>query len=79
MNLYQVQDSERPMYVIAANWNHAIELWRSQIITENPNEDFTSEDPQGVSLIATHAGVAGKDSDLPDVIFPEDVIDCVQR
>ena len=76
MNLYQVQDSDRFIYVIAASFQHAIELWRSQIMTET-SEDCSEDEPEGVALIANHAGIAGKDPDFPEVIFPEDISDCM--
>lgn len=48
MNLYYIQDSDRPMWVIAANWLEAIEKWKAKIREENDGE---CDEPQGVQLI----------------------------
>jgi hypothetical protein len=35
MNLYEVQDSDRPMYVIARSWDEALSHWQRVIALEN--------------------------------------------
>jgi hypothetical protein len=53
-NLYQVQDADRPMYVIARNWQGALELWRRQIRKENDMRDDEECEPMGISLVADY-------------------------
>ena len=38
MNLYHVQDADRPMYVVAFSYGHAVELWEEVIREENDIE-----------------------------------------
>ena len=45
MPLFHVQDSDRPMWIVATDWHDAIKQWQSQIATEN-NGDVG--DPLGV-------------------------------
>ena len=50
-NLYHVQDADRPMWVIAPNWNAALTKWKEAVATEteqNPNE---VSEPQGIQLV----------------------------
>lgn len=69
-NLYLVQDCDRPMYVIAKTWSHAVSLWRHQLARDDPEnaEDILNlSQPEGISLVAE-----GTDPDnMPDIIFPE--------
>lgn len=48
MNLYHIQDSDRPMWVIAANWQDALDKWKAKIKEENEGE---CDEPQGIELI----------------------------
>lgn len=49
LNLYLVQDADRPLYVLARSWEEARELWQQQIKDENQGE---CDEPQGISLVA---------------------------
>lgn len=48
--LFHVQDADRPMFVIAGDWNGALAAWRRLISTENeePIEDI---EPDGIVLV----------------------------
>jgi hypothetical protein len=35
MPLFQVQDSDRPLWVVARDWHHAVQQWKDQIAIEN--------------------------------------------
>lgn len=48
MPLYHVQDDDRPMYVVANSFSHAISKWKDVIMEENDGE---ASDPKGVCLI----------------------------
>jgi len=48
MPLFHVQDSDRPLFVVAKDWHDAYEQWREQIIHEN---DGDVSDPQGIQHI----------------------------
>ncbi len=54
-NLYHVQDADRPMYVIAPDWETAIRAWKAVIIAENDGEE--GGEPDGISLIAPGADI----------------------
>ncbi len=49
MNLYHIQDADRPMYVIARSWNEAIVIWENKVIGENDADDC--EPPAGIMLV----------------------------
>ena len=51
MKLFQVQDLDRPMYVVAVNWQDAIDKWGAKIREENPWEPDAEVTPEGVNLI----------------------------
>lgn len=55
MCIFLVQDSDRPLYVLARNYNDAINKWMKQVFEEN-KEHYESieemEDPEGVTLVA---------------------------
>ncbi len=54
MNLYLVQDSDRPLYITAKTMQGALAKWRRKVFDENKEhyEDITDmEEPQGVQLI----------------------------
>lgn len=51
MNLYHVQDEDRPMYVIAPHLASAIHKWKCHIACENDIEREDVEEPHGVSLV----------------------------
>lgn len=48
VNLYHIQDSDRPMWVIAANWQDALEKWKTKIREENEGE---CDEPEGIQRI----------------------------
>jgi hypothetical protein len=53
MKLFFVQDSDRPMYVIAQDWKDAVHHWKQFVQQENDIiklEDV--EDPMGVEFLA---------------------------
>lgn len=54
LNLYHVQDPDRPLYVLAPDWIDALRAWQNQIRRENdmgPGEEFQ---PTGIQLVARH-------------------------
>lgn len=54
MNLYHIQDADRPMFVVASSWQAALTAWQKQISIENedcPPEEFN---PQGIAFVAEH-------------------------
>lgn len=66
MNLYQVQDSDRPMFVIATSWMAAVEMWKEQIAEENKITPADMNEPNGINLICE-----GSDTtDMPELLFP---------
>lgn len=48
MPLFHVQDSDRPLWVVAKDYVDALESWREQIIHENEGE---VSEPQGVQHV----------------------------
>lgn len=71
LSLFHVQDSDRPMWVIAENYGQAIERWREQIAKENPKDDCSDDHPDGVSLIASGTDL----EDIPEILLPTDLTD----
>ena len=61
-NLFHVQDPDRSMFVLAKNYEEALEKWRARIRLENV-EDQCEEPyeepifPQGVSYLADMADI----------------------
>lgn len=51
MNLYHVQDSDRPMYVLAHDWQNALARWKARVAFENDCGPDEMEEPQGIALV----------------------------
>lgn len=51
MNLYHVQDADRPMYVVAASFGDAIDRWKEVIATENNMSINEVEEPMGCEYV----------------------------
>lgn len=53
MKLFQIQDNDRPMWVLAESFGQAMTKWVDFIKAENPG-DYEEEDPEpnGVNFIA---------------------------
>lgn len=49
--IFQIQDDDRPMFVLAESFQKALEKWQALIHSENPEEDSLAL-PLGVVLIA---------------------------
>lgn len=49
MNLYNIQDSDRPMFVVASCWQNALDKWKAKISEENDGSE--GDEPEGISLI----------------------------
>jgi len=52
MPLYLIQDSDRPLYIIAKDKNEAENLWKEQIAKENDMQPFEVEECDGINKIA---------------------------
>lgn len=52
MPLFRVQDSDRPMFVVADDFQQAIDRWRAIIVLENPDDDCSQTNPDGVEFLA---------------------------
>ena len=50
LNLYHVQDNDRPMYVLGKDYSEALSKWRKLVADENDGDP--GEDAQGICLIA---------------------------
>lgn len=51
MNLYHVQDNDRPMWVLAKDYGHAVTLWKRHVGEENDMSAIVVDEPQGVQFI----------------------------
>lgn len=58
MPLFHVQHDDRPMFVFAQNWGHAIKIWRDVLARENPGDDCSEEQPDGIARLAEDNDVA---------------------
>lgn len=52
LRLYHVQDGDRPVYVAATSYAAAIQRWRNLLATENPGDDCSDDEPDGVTFVA---------------------------
>jgi len=70
-NLYHVQDDHRPMFVVAMDWQGAVNAWRYQLrreaVIDNVDDD---EEPKGVTLVAR----GGDPECFPEFIIPKGVV-----
>lgn len=66
MNLYHVQDSDRPMYVVRNDWQEALEAWRKVIREENNMGPDDSCEPDGIHLVADAEDLIADAEDLID-------------
>ena len=55
MPLFEIQDDDRPMFVVAENFDHALTKWKFLIKSENKEMEDEGDDtwllPNGVRLI----------------------------
>lgn len=51
MNIYHIQDPDRPMWVVAPTYNDALWRWKTVIADENGCTFDDVEDPQGMAFI----------------------------
>ena len=49
--IFQIQDNDRPMFVIAGSWGEAVSLWKRAIAIENECVIEEVEEPKGVALV----------------------------
>ena len=52
MNLYHIQDSDAPKFVLADSWTAALEKWRTLIRSENDMTEDEPCEPTGIHLMA---------------------------
>jgi len=56
MKLFHVQDTDRPMYVLAPNWGEAVKIWQDSVTDENEAGCCGEPDqPSGVNLVCEEA------------------------
>jgi hypothetical protein len=48
MPLFHVQDSDRPMWIVAGDWQSALGQWKHRIATENDGDDA---EPEGIQYV----------------------------
>jgi hypothetical protein len=51
MPLYHIQDVDRPMWVIASGYGHAVSKWKTLVAKENEIKESEVEDPETVDFI----------------------------
>lgn len=51
MPLFQVQDADRPLYVIAEDFTMALNAWTACIAVENKMEEKDVEPPLGINYL----------------------------
>jgi hypothetical protein len=49
--LFHVQDSDRPMYVVASDWKDAIDKWKDCVAHENDMEPRDVDEPLGIHMV----------------------------
>jgi aconitase A len=83
MPLYLVQDSDRPMHVIAPSWQSAIDAWKAFVGDENDVSREEMDEPNGVALIAEDTdvlfeGQSQHPSKLELVTVLKDLVDVIE-
>jgi hypothetical protein len=79
--LFQIQDDDRPDFVVATNWSNALHLWRQSVQQEDPGSwpNLTDINPKGIQLIADEYSLlidpdwscpVSHECDLPDLPLP---------
>jgi len=53
MPLFQIQDDDRPMYIVASDLQQAVQKWREVLDCENPDDDCSGTQPQGIIFLAS--------------------------
>lgn len=48
--LFHIQDSDRPIWVVATDWQDALNKWRKLIVEEN-GDDEASANPDGIEWV----------------------------
>ena len=61
LNLYHVQDGDRPMYVLAIDWKGAIDRWKARVGEEGGLNIEELDEPRGISMVA----------DADDLLLPD--------
>lgn len=67
LHLFHVQDTERPMYVVAEDWAQAVESWRRVIRTENDLSPDDQPNPDGISRLTDTIGTS---LEFPELLLP---------
>ena len=52
MPLFHIQDSDRPMWVMSADWESALSLWKMHVAIENEVDVADVEEPLGIQFVA---------------------------
>lgn len=50
-NLYHIQDSDRPMWVVALDWPDALNKWKELVSFENEQTPDEIEPCQGIQFV----------------------------
>lgn len=53
VRLFHVKDDDRPLYVVAHDWNGALEAWRTVIAAENDGVLGPAENPLGIDHVCS--------------------------
>ncbi len=61
MPLFWVQDSDRPLWIKADNWQDALAQWKSVIAIENEMEEKDVDEPQGINFVADDRDLVWKE------------------
>lgn len=51
VRLFHVKDGDRPMWVVAGDWNEALHAWRQVIVQENDGALSDEEQPWGIDFV----------------------------
>lgn len=68
--LYHVQDDDRPMFVVAKDWQHALDQWRALVRQENNMGKDEAVEPDGIQRLCDANEVL-----LPSEMDPEPEVD----
>jgi len=69
--LFHIQDSDRPVWVVADSYQQAVDKWQKALYSESPDDYKDSEDvglPQGIQYVCSDDELI-----IEDTFFDENI------
>lgn len=78
LRLFHVQDADRPAYVVATDWQHALSAWQEMVRDEDgePRPHAHEYDPDGIALVCDDTELI---VDMQEATMPEQTAEQLRR